>query len=173
VNTKKLEDIPENIRCFYRTDKYGAYCKFETKYIFNYMDFITMIENGNYKNLEELRVYLKGFVGNYFDNNVFYFSDIYGETFSFLIYDKISLFTGTGSHNLGVYDLSKDGAREAVKVAERYTAGFCKCSMCGEEIEIAKIAGGYFGGRYCSRCWLEGYQGREAMKAVEARETYN
>src|ERR1035437_4254706 len=103
MRSKKLEDIPENIRCFYRTDKYGSYCKFETKYVFNYMDFISMVENGNYKNLEELRKYLKGFVGNYFDNNVFYFSDGFGEVFSFFIHDKISLFTGTGSHNLGTY----------------------------------------------------------------------
>jgi hypothetical protein len=173
VNTKKLEDIPENIRCFYRTDQYGAYCKFETKYVFNYMDFVSLFETGNYKNLEELRVYLKGFVGNYFDNNPFYFSNIYGDTFSFLVFDTISIFAENGQYNLGTYDLSSSGAAVALAVADKYTKGYCNCSMCGEEIKIVDIAGSYFGGRYCSRCWLEGYQGKESMKSVEARENHN
>ena len=169
----QIETIPENIRPFYRTDKYGAYCKFETKYIFNYIDFVKLFETGDYKNLEELRKYLKGLVGNFYDNNVFYFSNIYGQDFSFLVYDNISIFAENGQHNLGTYDLSVTGARVALAVADKYTKGYCNCSMCSEEIKIVDIAGQYFGGRFCKRCWFDGWNGHEAMQEVEGRETYN
>jgi len=51
--------------------------------------------------------------------------------------------------------------------------GKCLCSLCREEMKLVDIAGAYYGGRFCKRCWEEGYKGSEPMKAVEARESYN
>ncbi len=171
---------PENLKCFFYKDAYseGMFTNFVTSYTFNYIHFQKLIESKDYLFLGELRKFLKEIIGEYWDNNPFRFSNIYGTEFEFQISNNkdgnyIVIFSSTGDHNLGAYPIVPGVVKQILIAADDYTHGFCKCSLCQEKIKIIDITGSYFGGRYCKRCWEEGYKGRESMKTVEARESYN
>jgi hypothetical protein len=185
---KRVSELPKELQGFFapqggvKEPNEPVYSKFTPSFTFDYMMFERILEHGWYKDLEALRKYLKAAVGYYWDMNVFRFSDIYGHEYSFgvclgagkqLGKDTVTIFSATGSHNLGTFLIEPGVTKKLLKIAEKYTEGFCACSLCGEMIKKVDIAGSYFGGCYCVSCWETGYQGHESMKAVEARESYN
>ncbi len=54
---------------------------------------------------------------------------------------------------------------EMFRRVEQYTKGIYHCSDC--DAEMTEIAGRYFAGIYCEKCWAQKW------KAIEAKETYN
>jgi len=186
---KKRSELPKELLGFFEPvggikldTELSLFSKFTPLFTFDYMMLEQILEHRWYKDLEALRKYLKTAVGYYWDSNVFRFSDIYGHEYSFSIYlgtgkkldeDTVTIFSATGTHNLGTFLIEPSITKKLLKIAEEYTKGFCACSLCKSKMKIADIAGSYFGGRYCKRCWEEGYEGKESMKTIEARESYD
>lgn len=176
---KTAKELELKVRGFYYEDNQDSwFSRFTPSYTFDYLAFGRLINTGLYKNLEELRKYLKEATGYYWDNNVFRFSNIYGTEFAFSINldkngDTITVFSATSDHNLRNWQIAPGVVDEILKTADMFTMGKCLCSLCREEMKLVDIAGAYYGGRFCKRCWEEGYKRSESMKAVEARESYN
>lgn len=54
---------------------------------------------------------------------------------------------------------------EIIKNCNNYTNNIYRCNGCG--VNMKKIAGRYFAGGYCEKCWNSKY------RAIEANENYN
>ena len=54
-----------------------------------------------------------------------------------------------------------------LKALYNYIQGIIKCHGCGKEISFGQIAGAYFAGRYCEKCW------ESKFRKLEAKESYN
>lgn len=120
-----------------------------------------------------------GIFGLYYDNCAnLIMSDTFGHlysvgvhknnnsTYNFHLWDDSgasSLLSFTTKNNL----LSKEEIDKIEKVMCNYREGIINCSDCGKEIYKHEIAGRYFAGQYCQRCW------DTKWKAIEAKETYN
>jgi len=53
-----------------------------------------------------------------------------------------------------------------ITACENYRKGTGSCSACKTELKLTEIAGRYFAGIYCTKCWETKY------RAIEAAETY-
>lgn len=105
-----------------------------------------------------------------------------GHLFTFSVYsDKnnwtINLWDVTGANALGSYSvpiidkekdiLPNETFFSIIDDCEDFVRGVQSCSGCKTKIKKEEIAGQYFAGRYCEKCWESKY------RAMEARETYN
>ena len=107
------------------------------------------------------------------------------DKFGSIVY-KICLWDQTGTIAVGadcyfVVDsfeecIPKDIIDYLAKRMEMYSSGKIECSDCREEINISDVAGRYFAGSYCWKCWT-GKQGKHKDKGgwceVERNESYN
>lgn len=102
-----------------------------------------------------------------------FITDIYGHHFvwnwhgsTLTVYDEVGGTTVANGH-------FKDADRqkvinEVIRRMEDFTCGYIHCSDCGTRIKYhGEVAGRYFAGVYCQKCW----DGK--WKAIEAKETYN
>lgn len=65
-------------------------------------------------------------------------------------------------------DIPPDYFQDKVKtVLDEYIEGMIKCSDCGIKIKKSEIAGRYFAGGYCKKCW------DKTWKEIESKETYD
>lgn len=101
-----------------------------------------------------------------------------------VIYDKegratnvfeIHLWDSTGLCALGGWTviqapdeiIGKEMQKAIREACELFVQGKLHCSDCREVILKSEIAGSYFAGKYCEKCW----EGK--WRAIEAKETYN
>jgi hypothetical protein len=125
-----------------------------------------------------------------FDNSFLFWSNIYGELFSFMVSHqketpqlkgekiwRITLWDQLGSttiaslqQDLVNYDtdiLSVENYRILCQLSEDFTRGLVNCSDCKTQIKKNEAGGRYFAGIYCHSCW------DRKWKAIEAKETYD
>jgi hypothetical protein len=107
-----------------------------------------------------------------FESNIV--TDIYGMPFvwswhgsTLTVYDAVGGTTVANGYFQGKGDRRKV-INEVVNRMEEFTQGYTHCSDCGTRIKYhGEVAGRYFAGVYCEKCW----DGK--WKAIEAKETYN
>jgi hypothetical protein len=168
--------VPDELKVFFN-DKGVA--KFETKIVFNYMEFTHLFTTHAPNLISKLERFIKEQTGQYWDNPRTSFATITGAPFSFSVYGtKLIVWAHDGSLSLGHFEATVKGAQEALRVAKAYEHGKIHCSGCGQEVLLTEIGGHFYAGSYCQRCWNEDWidaQGRrhENMKAVERRENYD
>lgn len=71
-------------------------------------------------------------------------------------------FTATGDN-----PVPSSVRRELLDEVKLFRSGKIRCSDCGEIIDQQDIAGKFFAGSYCGKCW------EETWRKVAAKETYN
>jgi len=93
--------------------------------------------------------------------------------FRFLMGDKQFALWTDDDRSLGFFTIdphdvpSKDFIDWILKTTEEFINGIIHCSSCGKEINVSEIAGNYFAGVYCQKCWDTKY------KELEANESYD
>lgn len=115
------------------------------------------------------------------NSHIFLQTTLLGHYFRFSVYTyqktwQIHVWDMSGSNAIGSYrtnivaketdTLSTELFAAMITDCEDFIKGTQKCSGCTTKIKKEEIAGQYFAGRYCKKCWDTKY------KAIEAVETY-
>ena len=128
----------------------------------------------------------KKLTGYQFDNRHQYYSNIYGDLFSFGIYItkvkginkywSLKFWNSSGQDAIievsqdfkSLYDkISNDNLKLINDKLEQYSKGKIDCSECKTTINKIDIAGKYYAGVFCKNCW------ESKWKAIEAKESYD
>jgi hypothetical protein len=185
--SKGLQSVPDNLKPFYYPKEMldtldqtttRWFPKFDASLVFNYMDIGRVILETSRQDKEGLQKLFREQLGLYWDNSNMRFSNIYGEEFCVSVYGQIHVWNHTGSTSVGHYPVTKAGVKQMLTDAEEWTSGGMTCSGCGEKMKRSEVAGHFFAGAYCARCWNEDWidkngKRHENMKAVESREKYD
>jgi hypothetical protein len=105
-------------------------------------------------------------------------TNIYGEVFVWSCYGNgnLTVWDSTGGLTIasGCLPVQNEeplirakAVRKYTKRMEEFSSGLIHCSDCDDTIKIHEIAGKYFAGGYCEKCWSGKW------KAIEAKENYN
>lgn len=145
---------------------------------------ISELRNG----FDEIRIAMKVITGYQYDNGKVLWTNIYGDPFSIMVSETkkgksikdesdymLSVWLFNGSFSLGEkpfkakYNnkLPADVYKWLMNITENFHNGLFNCSGCQEKTLISEIAGQFYAGRYCKKCWETKY------KAIEAKENYD
>lgn len=158
--------------------------KFTPVIVFNRYEFEKLLSKNLYIVIDDLEILRKAaqeFSGYNWDNSQFKFENVYGDIFSFLLYETNKCYYFSAWNTSGQESLisittenecfSKSEIQDIMLVSERYTQGQIDCSHCGIIInreEARKAGRTYFAGIYCPDCWNnEGFAYQAAHENYE------
>lgn len=155
--------------------KYSNNSKFVPKISFTYgalesllLEDLDILE----KNLDLLRQYMQKVTGYMWSNSNFLVTDIFGESFTFLLYSGVlHLWNSIGSTKIIDMNFNKPIEERHKEfnimnhAMENYSRGIVCCSDCGKEVFKDSVKNNkFYAGIYCDECWNREWKVRESKE---------